>query len=973
MKILEFTDVHITRSCEFNKPTDDGLNEYLQLVVKSFEFVKQSIVAYKPDLLVFGGDWFDANDMVDTLSINVGTRILSDISSLVQAKLAIVGNHDYMSSEHGIHTLELFKLAGWAVAENPLVTDPNIFGKSILAVPHRDSYDLDELIPLIAKADIAFTHSDIYGALRRAPKGENDKKAYSDGGLDPYLFSDLEAVFNGHYHHPSQVTPNFYNVGSLTSRTFHDKGSAPRGIVLYDTETKTIERKINPYARPFEEIRITSLDDLDKVFEEDHTNSYARIHYDLDLKDDVLGIEDSFAGARLLPIKKEKQGATPLDFDLRFSLRDNLERYLKEHDHEAIIDTALEIFDEAAEDHQAAKSRSPLDFGIIDIHNFQLIEHVQLDLHRQGLVFIKGVNDDDSGEESNASGKSTVIEAIYWVLTGKSLRGYKVNEVIKWGSDYVRVSLEVLTGDSVYTIIRSRKDPEYGTGLHIYPCRFADITEDTVSAGARLKTDTEDRLADIIGRSEKSLRHVCFLTSNPQYKYSSLNQAQRAKLLEEIIDCEPYRLARDISKKRLRTSSDKLLHTQGSLSSLIDSRNQVSERVKELHKLIADYDSTNEGVLTSLNYRISQLNNAKGVAESRKQELHTILSGIESTMTPIASKVFMLSAQRDALQKELTEASSNLAVFDSRAKHYQALSNQKLCPTCEEPIQEKNIKDKLRDVLADLEVWKIAKSEATSKISSLDKKLEQLRLFYREKQAACTAINGNIRSKDSEINSIVQGISTLEKEVEGIGSQKRALQAQLDEREKEAADLTPKISSLLDEEEKLVNETHTLGTLVDDVFNEAGVRSSVLTQIAVPFINSILPDYTSQAFGGKSVEISYEDLSIVQPGPHSYLSNSNGQRARIDCILQLCLSDLATATGRSRIGFIGIDEMLEFVDDMGILNLIEVLKRKAEDRTIFLISHSKYAASISHRQLVFHRKNGTTSLFADTTKGEVMP
>ena len=64
--------------------------------------------------------------------------------------------------------------------------------------------------------------------------------------------------------------------------------------------------------------------------------------------------------------------------------------------------------------------------------NKQILKDIYLSFFYGAKIGIIGLN---------GSGKSTILEALYWVLTGKSLRGFSVNEVINWGSDFVRVSL----------------------------------------------------------------------------------------------------------------------------------------------------------------------------------------------------------------------------------------------------------------------------------------------------------------------------------------------------------------------------------------------------------------------------------------------------------------------------------------------------------------------------------------------------
>ena len=57
----------------------------------------------------------------------------------------------------------------------------------------------------------------------------------------------------------------------------------------------------------------------------------------------------------------------------------------------------------------------------ITIQNFLSIKKARIDLKKfDGLTVIKGKNLDTGG--SNGSGKSSIVEAIFFALTGKTLR-----------------------------------------------------------------------------------------------------------------------------------------------------------------------------------------------------------------------------------------------------------------------------------------------------------------------------------------------------------------------------------------------------------------------------------------------------------------------------------------------------------------------------------------------------------------------
>lgn len=969
MKLLMFSDPHCTRSSEFSRPTEDGYNEYLQSCLASFKFVGNLVHDLKPDILAFGGDFWDARDYVDTISLNVGFKIWQDLSVLpVDYKIAILGNHDYFSIEHNIHTLEILKGLDWFVFERPELIR---CGVRVLGVPYRDQYDLEELKVLNnTEPDIVIAHCDVIGGKRRNPRNSKDTKAYSDSGLPASTFNLAGTVLNGHYHHPAKVSDNWYNIGSLTSRTFHDKGSEPRGAVFYDTETREVTRCPNPYAKDFIDVLIENEADLVDILEEDYSNSYARIYYDLKMEDEAQTIREMFAGARLLPIAKKKAQIDATTVDLRFSLEENLQRFVDErYDDQRLTRMALEILESAGQEPGADSGREPLEFGKLELRHFQSIGHLELDLRNRGLIFVRGVNNDDPGQDVNGSGKSSFVEGVYWCLTGKSLRGYKGNEVIHWDEDYTRVKLEIFVGDQSYTVIRSRRDPVYGTGLKLY---IGDV-----SAGARLTTDTNTKLEELIGRSEDSLRHVCFMTSGLANRFSKLTYPQRARLLEDIIDSRPYLLCKKISDERLRVTRLRLSRIQGSLDTLTESKKATEDRIEELNRDLVEFDEMyfNQKV----NAEVREKTLVHHIKEQQQQEREA-----EEDLLKIAEEVVSLRGKQDILASEILAKYDTIAglraeatVVDADIKRLGLIKNQELCPTCEQPVNQSL-------VARDLMTKHVAADVLNSSIQELELDHDRLNGRRRKIDAALSAradvcqrlrnIALRARAATDELNAEKEAV--LE-ELRDIETSREKFNSQLVEREKELSRLQPQLLELMDEEEKVEADEKAYEILSKEVFDEKGVRNSILSQVAIPYLNSRIPAYSQYLWGGRTIELmgsrdlkggkTKNDIDISLGSHLSYKGASSGEKRRIDLIIQLALNDLAAATGRSRVGMLMIDEAFDTLDESGIYAAREALREKTAG-TIFMISHRKYAAAICPRQISFIKEKRYTRLLDDHTK-----
>ncbi|MCG8434619.1 MAG: AAA family ATPase [Gammaproteobacteria bacterium] len=964
MKLLMFSDPHCTSSAEFSKPTQDGLTEYLQLFKQSFKFVEKTVIDTRPDILVFGGDFWDARDYIDTMSINVGQEVFGMLSALpVQHKIAIVGNHDYYSISHNIHTLKFLKDLGWRVSQDLEVFSVGEY--RIACIPFRDSYDLDQLYEINEDCpDVALTHLDVVGGMRRPPKNEFDKKAYTDKGVPKEILDKCGVVLNGHYHHPSQVADNWYNVGSLTSRTFHDKDSAPRGLVLYDLHSKKYSRFVNPYAYDFTDVYVRTENDIAAVLSQDRSKTYARVHYNLDLRDEVDAVKDAFAGARMVPVAptiQVTQKSSDLSFDARFSLEENLERYLRAcYTDDNLISIAIDIYREAAQDYKASSSREVLGFGRLDIRNFQVFRHVVLDLQGPDLVFVRGINDDDPGEDNNGSGKSTILEALYWVLKGLSLRGFKANEVIGWHATSVRVSLELFVGDKVYTVVRSRKDPDFGTGV--------TLLAGGLDAGARLSSDNKVRLEDLIGRSDKNLRHTCFLLDDLKNRFSALNEEQRFKIVEDILDCEPYSIARSITKERLEKVGIEVYELRGKCKAYETQKFKAEESLKNAKAKLVSVSS--DEWKESLQKKIKE-------SEADKSSCEELISSCKEKVSSVRNDLKLLDAKIEVSESYLATVSEDSkgpaadhAKFKAFLSNIEGLFGEASCPTCLRPVSDQDLSEEAEKYRSHLHF-------AEKRLGRMNELLSYARCRMSDIKNARAA---RLSLLDDKVSALDNLRTRLDLSKDSLAKNKSLLESfensrkVMEESVKTSADALNSVSESLEsaqlELSSALERRHVLDSIYQGVFDRSGVRAALLSQTAIPFMNLRLQEYCQDAYGGKTISIG-DDLSLQFAGNHSYKSNSRGQKRRVDFMMQFVLSDLASAVG-APILFLGLDEVLDSLDDSGVYSIKEILRKKSEQQTVLVISHNKYAAAIVPRQIVLCKRDGVSSVVEDTSRSVLM-
>jgi len=134
-------------------------------------------------------------------------------------------------------------------------------------------------------------------------------------------------------------------------------------------------------------------------------------------------------------------------------------------------------------------------FDKITINNFLGIGEIEANLADRGLVLIQGDNRDDSSQNSNGAGKSSVADAVCWCLYGVTARGLAGDSVVNETSGKnCLVQLNISEGESdEFVITRHRK---HKTGKN-----RLSVSKDGIDLTKGTDKLTQELVNDIIGSS----------------------------------------------------------------------------------------------------------------------------------------------------------------------------------------------------------------------------------------------------------------------------------------------------------------------------------------------------------------------------------------------------------------------------------------------------------------------------------------
>lgn len=188
------------------------------------------------------GDTFDRRKFINYISLERGKRFFFDQIAKREIEYhALVGNHTtYYTNTNEVNSMNLLlrEYDKFHIYENTC-EELQLGSTKFLMVPWINNSNYKDMLENIRASDaqICMGHFSIQGF-------EMDKGHLCDSGLTSDLFTNFQAVYSGHFHHPSTYN-NISYLGSPYEMTWSDY-QGKRGFRVLDTETRELEWILNP-------------------------------------------------------------------------------------------------------------------------------------------------------------------------------------------------------------------------------------------------------------------------------------------------------------------------------------------------------------------------------------------------------------------------------------------------------------------------------------------------------------------------------------------------------------------------------------------------------------------------------------------------------------------------------------------------------------------------------------------------------
>lgn len=494
-----FTDLHCSRAT---------LDTCLQVL----DMVHQMAVKRSAGVLMLGDFWHYRGSLhVDCLN-----SILDALSRWTVPMVMIPGNHDQVTLagyDHSLTPLQNAYRCG-DVAGPLIFSHPTLF-RNALFLPHiRHASIMESILQCKHVQDHAkavLCHADVTGAYM------NDLLV-STGGVPPSFFPADIPVYSGHFHKPHIVdTSKDRYIEYLGSPYEISLAEAEQGkaLVVLDGNDWSITERIpmsvgrKHYHWDLADVtssKCTELQPGDRVVvtvrrkeaREDQLEAAVQ-----DLRDKEIQVEVRAAKeypsdtsqvkgiVREAPVETWSVESTWKGYWADLVGRD----VVLENVAEELQQQGLDLLQNTSDTSHVDMKQTSIQFDSVSVQGFgPFVDEVTYPLHNRGLVLLRGINrDSGGGASSNGSGKTSLVVAVLWALTGsldpRPMVDTKVADVINDECKTARVTVQGTVNGVEFCVTRSKTKSRSSLSL------LYDRTDHTTQSASETQGIIDDLLS----------------------------------------------------------------------------------------------------------------------------------------------------------------------------------------------------------------------------------------------------------------------------------------------------------------------------------------------------------------------------------------------------------------------------------------------------------------------------------------------
>jgi DNA repair exonuclease SbcCD ATPase subunit len=611
----------------------------------------------------------------------------------------------------------------------------------------------------------------------------------------------------------------------------------------------------------------------------------------------------------------------------------------------------------------------------IYVENFLSFEKESYSFLNNKLSVVTGENlDDGDNVRSCGSGKSGFVEAIYFSITGQSLRGVPVKNLVRRGSEKSKVVLHFSdsSDSSQYQITRFISNSKPATG---------ELSKNGVSVPFASVKDLKDIVLSIMDISIDNLKETFILTKNNYEPFLSLTDSKIRASINNISNISS--IDKVFEKISIKKSS-----LESSLSFTKTHVSKINGALEMLEKFIEKTNASNnfEQNVKRVDDFKNRLDQKKKSILDLKEDVSEIKNVIQNYVTISDSDADLLSKCQDFVDRfeiKIKKHNQNLLKLggsidilnNSNIVLEKKLKGSIECPSCKNVFvlggEIEDIKSNILKNKKDVELLRQEYIDAEKEINSFKEKLKkaeakisEIKKMRKSKESKLMLFKSQKNRMDIELvdlehdeNIIISKISELEKkilnpdeEISKLNLEKKELLTQVSELNIEIEGYQKDLQEIVNWKSRFSKFKHYLLTRILKNIND---KINFELQQINENIRVSIEGFKIDSKGKISDKIS-TDVFVSDSFVGNYNSLSGGERAEINIASIVAIKKLLMESKKG-MNLLVIDEIIESLDEKGVSSIMKYLK--GLNNTVLCITHASMNSSYDTNDVIIQKKN----------------
>jgi DNA repair exonuclease SbcCD ATPase subunit len=590
-----------------------------------------------------------------------------------------------------------------------------------------------------------------------------------------------------------------------------------------------------------------------------------------------------------------------------------------------------------------------VNFNKIVIQNFLSIGNkpVEVDF-RSGLHIITGTNRDQS-DRRNGVGKSTILDALSFVLFGQTLRELKkefvINNITKKTSKVVLFFSVTTNNSTVNYELHRTIDP---SKCYLYE-NGVDVTRDSM-------VNTTNFIQQTLSLTPEVFTNCIAMTVNNMIPFMAKKKIEKRKFIESIFNLEVFskmnsNLKVELleSKKDLEISCTKLEEIKKIYDTLVlQKENKLKEKTERLATLRVRLEK-NDKELKDIETKINSF-----------QKLD--LKSVEEKINLAESKVAQLTQSINVVGKEITSLETKRDFTQS--SFIKIGTDKDICPICLKQVTDhdkEHIKTTKKGLKEQINVFE-------TEIKTLESKLE----VYEESKVKLKAAIAKLKDIINKQNVQLEQQKHLYQKKEDVIEYKKTINKDINDIDKEDNSLNnlllqqkQSLDTIAQEVDKKQKDIEILD-YVKFVLGEDGVRSYIVKKILL-VLNNKLAYYLRKLNSNAIIHFDefFEETITNERGLlTSYYNYSGAEKKVIDLAIMFTFIEMLRLQSNVSYNVQFYDELLDTsLDEAGVEIVVSLLNELISkfNYGIYIVSHRKECSRLSNGDVIFlEKKEGLT-------------